>query len=324
MEPILLLTIVSVIGSFIILTSIINGIITVPHNTIAIIERFGKYKKTLTSGINFLYPFDKIKQINWNYYEAEHHTNNPIIKKNVATYTFIPSHIITIDIPPVMCRSKDNLEISIDSSIRYQITNPMLAVYECSEPLGYIQDVVVETIRNICSNVDAASIQNNYGLVFNSVLETVNNKINNYGIRCTLFTIQETSMSEKIKKCKEDNYARIKEAEMINFIQEQEHQMKIQRLNNELLEQELENKKVTETLLKELERKHLISETEQKIWMEKVENRNRRLKQLNELGYTNDQITKMLSDEMWSDAFRDTKITSVGYLPSLSQMNNMY
>lgn len=310
------LTFFSVFG----LVWIIKCIRTVPHNTVAIVERFGKYSKTLTSGLNILSLFDTIKSVKWDFYEATHHTGNSATSRKSVNHTYIPLYTMTIDVPPVMSRSNDNLEISIDSSIRYHIIDPVKAVYESSNPLGYIQDVIVESIRDVCSTVDAATIQNNVN-VFNTVLNRVNDKVKRCGIECTSFIVQEIRMSEKIRRSKEDNYAKIKEAEVNGFILAQEHQAKIQKLTNELEQQELEQKKANDALTKELERQHMVSKMHTKIFNEQLALQNKRITELIEKGFNHEQIVKIMSDEAWSTSFRDTKVHSLGYIPN---MNNSW
>ena len=89
-----------------IVVAIARSIRMVPEAQALIIERFGKYQTTLRSGLHFLIPFiDRVRAT---------------IDLREQVVSFAPQPVIT----------SDNLVVSIDSVIYFQVTDPAAAVYE--------------------------------------------------------------------------------------------------------------------------------------------------------------------------------------------------
>lgn len=102
----------------------------VRQSTIVIVERIGKYYKTLESGLHFIAPFiDR--------------TLKPIsLKEKVAD--FIPQAVIT----------KDNVTMQIDTVVYFQVTDPKLFTYGVESPLMAIENLTATTLRNLVGELE--------------------------------------------------------------------------------------------------------------------------------------------------------------------------
>ena len=115
---------------FIVLASSIK---MVRQSDVRIIERFGKYHKLAEAGLNFIFPFiDKTRAI-------------VSLKQQ------------TMDIPPQGVITKDNVTITIDTVVFYQITAPTKAVYEIESLQKGIGYLAITTIRDIVGKMDLDS-----------------------------------------------------------------------------------------------------------------------------------------------------------------------
>ena len=112
---------------FIILISCVK---VVRQSTTVIVERLGKYHKTLQTGIHFIAPFfDKVLP--------------PIsLKEKVAD--FAPQPVIT----------KDNVTMQIDTVVYFQITDPKLYTYGVEKPLMAIENLTATTLRNLVGELE--------------------------------------------------------------------------------------------------------------------------------------------------------------------------
>ena len=91
----------------------------VPQARAGIVERFGKYKQTLPAGLNIVVPFvDRVRYL---------------IDLREQVVSFPPQPVIT----------EDNLVVSIDTVIYFQVTDPIAATYEIA---NYIQAIEQLTI----------------------------------------------------------------------------------------------------------------------------------------------------------------------------------
>ncbi|MGW0482580.1 SPFH domain-containing protein [Nonomuraea sp. NPDC003214] len=102
----------------------------IPQATAAVIERLGRYHRTLTPGLNLVVPFiDRIKDL---------------IDLREQVVSFPPQPVIT----------SDNLVVSIDTVIYFQVTNPRAATYEIANFLVGVEQLTVTTLRNVVGGMD--------------------------------------------------------------------------------------------------------------------------------------------------------------------------
>ncbi|WP_340538394.1 SPFH domain-containing protein [Nocardioides sp. GXZ039] len=102
----------------------------IPQARAGIVERFGKYKGTLQAGLNTVVPFvDKVRYL---------------IDLREQVVSFPPQPVIT----------EDNLVVSIDTVIYFQVTDPVAATYEIANYIEGVEQLTTTTLRNIVGGMD--------------------------------------------------------------------------------------------------------------------------------------------------------------------------
>jgi regulator of protease activity HflC (stomatin/prohibitin superfamily) len=102
----------------------------VPQARAGIVERFGKYKASLPAGLNVVVPFvDKVRYM---------------IDLREQVVSFPPQPVIT----------EDNLVVSIDTVIYFQVTDPVSATYEIANYIQAVEQLTMTTLRNIVGGMD--------------------------------------------------------------------------------------------------------------------------------------------------------------------------
>ncbi|WP_457192211.1 SPFH domain-containing protein [Nocardioides sp. P5_E3] len=102
----------------------------VPQARAGIVERFGKYKGTLPAGLNIVIPFiDRLRYL---------------IDLREQVVSFPPQPVIT----------EDNLVVSIDTVIYFQVTDPVTATYEIANYIQAVEQLTMTTLRNIVGGMD--------------------------------------------------------------------------------------------------------------------------------------------------------------------------
>ena len=97
----------------------------IPQARAGVVERLGRYSRTLTPGLTIVVPFiDKVR---------------PLIDLREQVVTFPPQPVIT----------QDNVSVQIDTVLYFTITDPRAASYEIANPLQAIEQLTVTTLRNI-------------------------------------------------------------------------------------------------------------------------------------------------------------------------------
>jgi regulator of protease activity HflC (stomatin/prohibitin superfamily) len=97
----------------------------IPPARAGVVERFGRYSRTLDPGLAVVVPFvDRVK---------------PLIDLREQVVSFPPSGVIT----------EDNVTVNIDTVLYFTITDPKSASYEVANPLQAIEQLTVTTLRNV-------------------------------------------------------------------------------------------------------------------------------------------------------------------------------
>jgi regulator of protease activity HflC (stomatin/prohibitin superfamily) len=131
----------------------------VPQARAGIVERLGRYARTLQPGLAIVIPFiDKVR---------------PLIDLREQVVTFKPQPVIT----------EDNLVVQIDTVLYFTITDPKAASYEVASPLQAIEALTVTTLRNVIGGMsleDALTSRDSINSQLRVVLDEATGK---WGIR---------------------------------------------------------------------------------------------------------------------------------------------
>src|ERR671935_2171840 len=107
-----------------------SGVRIVPQARAGIVERLGRYSRTLDPGLTLIVPFvDRMR---------------PLIDLREQVVSFPPQPVIT----------EDNLVVGIDTVIYFQVTDPRSATYEVANFIQAIEQLTVTTLRNVIGGLD--------------------------------------------------------------------------------------------------------------------------------------------------------------------------
>src|SRR3984893_12873736 len=97
----------------------------IPQARAAMLERLGRYHRTLEPGLTFITPFiDRVR---------------PLVDLREQVVNFSPQPVIT----------EDNVVVAIETVLYFTITDPRSATYEIASPLQAIEQLTVTTLRNV-------------------------------------------------------------------------------------------------------------------------------------------------------------------------------
>jgi regulator of protease activity HflC (stomatin/prohibitin superfamily) len=101
----------------------------VPQARAGVIERFGRYQRTLSPGLALVVPFvDRLR---------------PLLDLREQVVSFAPQPVIT----------EDNLVVNIDTVIYFQVTDAKAASYEIANYIQAIEQLTVTTLRNVIGGI---------------------------------------------------------------------------------------------------------------------------------------------------------------------------
>ncbi|CAN5150397.1 SPFH domain-containing protein [soil metagenome] len=126
----IILVIVIIIVAIFVLTILFRAVKIIPQARAGVVERLGKYHKTLMPGLNILVPFiDRVR---------------PLIDMREQVVSFPPQPVIT----------EDNLVVSIDTVVYFQVTDARAATYEIANYLGAVEQLTTTTLRNVVGSLN--------------------------------------------------------------------------------------------------------------------------------------------------------------------------
>jgi regulator of protease activity HflC (stomatin/prohibitin superfamily) len=154
-----------------------------------LIERLGKYHRTLESGINIVIPvIDRPRQINWRYTETGF--NGEIIsvfklqdridlRENV--YDFPKQNVIT----------RDNVVTEINALIYFQIIDPLKSVYEIGNLPNAIEKLTQTTLRNVVGEMDLDQCLSSRDTINAKLRAILDDATNKWGVKVNRVELQD-------------------------------------------------------------------------------------------------------------------------------------
>ncbi|HEY9498205.1 MAG TPA: SPFH domain-containing protein [Terrimesophilobacter sp.] len=126
---VILFIVIAIVAIFV-LTILFRAIRIIPQATAGVVERLGKYHKTLLPGLNIVIPLiDRVR---------------PLIDMREQVVSFPPQPVIT----------EDNLVVSIDTVVYFQVTDARAATYEIANYLGAVEQLTTTTLRNVVGGLN--------------------------------------------------------------------------------------------------------------------------------------------------------------------------
>ena len=122
--------VVAAVVVLLVLVTLMKTVRIIPQARAGVVERLGRYSRTLTPGLTVIVPFvDRVM---------------PLIDLREQVVSFPPQPVIT----------EDNLVVSIDTVIYFQVTDPKAATYEIANYIHGVEQLTVTTLRNVVGGLN--------------------------------------------------------------------------------------------------------------------------------------------------------------------------
>src|SRR6266436_10079366 len=171
--------IVIAIVAVIVLVTLARTIRIVPQARAGVVERLGRYSRTLNAGLAIVIPFvDRIREI---------------IDLREQVVSFQPQPVIT----------EDNLVVSIDTVIYFQVTDPKAATYEVANYIQAIEQLTVTTLRNVIGGMALEKTLTSRDEINNQLRGVLDEATGKWGIRVNRVELKAIDPPASIKETME-------------------------------------------------------------------------------------------------------------------------
>src|ERR687886_1942827 len=155
------------------------GVRIVPQARAGIVERLGRYSRTLDAGLTIVVPFvDRLK---------------PLIDLREQVVSFPPQPVIT----------EDNLVVGIDTVIYFTVTDARAATYEVANPLQAIEQLTVTTLRNVIGGMTLEDTLTSRDNINNQLRAVLDEATGRWGIRVNRVELKSVEPPRTVQEAME-------------------------------------------------------------------------------------------------------------------------
>ncbi|MFA5478684.1 MAG: SPFH domain-containing protein [Candidatus Muiribacteriota bacterium] len=197
---------------------IVKGIVIVRQAEVIIVERLGKYNRTLQSGISIIIPFlETSRSIKWEFIKQDFQGNAYYQIKELVR---IDLRETVYDFPRQNVITRDNVTLEINALLYFQITDAMKAVYEIANLPEAIKKLTQTTLRNVIGELDLDGTLASRDVINTKLRVILDEATDKWGVKINRVELQDINPPKEIREAMEkqmraerDKRAKILEAE---------------------------------------------------------------------------------------------------------------
>jgi regulator of protease activity HflC (stomatin/prohibitin superfamily) len=168
------LIVLLVVAAFV-LVVLARAVRIVPQARAGVVERLGRYSRTLNPGLTIVMPFiDRVREM---------------VDLRERVVSFEPQPVIT----------EDNLVVNIDTVLYFQVTDPKAATYEIANYIQAIEQLTVTTLRNVIGGLDLEETLTSRDEINNQLRGVLDEATGRWGIRVNRVEIKAIDPPASIK-----------------------------------------------------------------------------------------------------------------------------
>ena len=153
---------------------VIRTIKIVPQQHAWVVEKLGKYDRTLTPGLKFVVPF--IERVAYKHSLKE----------------------VPLDVPSQVCITKDNTQLQVDGIIYFQVTDPMRASYGSSNYISAITQLAQTLLRSVIGKMELDKTFEERGAINAAVVNALDDAALNWGVKVLRYEIKDLTPPAEI------------------------------------------------------------------------------------------------------------------------------
>jgi regulator of protease activity HflC (stomatin/prohibitin superfamily) len=153
---------------------IVRAIKIVPQQHAWVVEKLGKYDRTLTPGLKFVVPF--IERVAYKHSLKE----------------------VPLDVPSQVCITRDNTQLQVDGIIYFQVTDPMRASYGSSNYVMAITQLAQTLLRSVIGKMELDKTFEERDHINAAVVSALDDAAANWGVKVLRYEIKDLTPPKEI------------------------------------------------------------------------------------------------------------------------------
>lgn len=197
------------VTALILLITLTHSFHIVPQRMVFIVERLGRYKKTLEAGFHIVVPF--IDRVSYRHSLKE----------------------TAIDTPVQVCITRDNIAVEVDGVLYLKVMDPVKASYGINDYLFATTQIAQTTMRSIIGKLDLDQTFEERDQINASIVEAADKASDPWGIKVTRYEIKDIKPPKTIYDAMEKQMRAEREKRAVIAQSEGEKQAQINRAEGE-------------------------------------------------------------------------------------------
>ncbi len=202
-------TIILIVIAIFVLIAFLSTFKVVPQRSVYIVERLGKYKKTLEAGMHILIPF--IDRVSYKHTLKEQ----------------------AVDVPPQMCITKDNISVEVDGILYMQVIDPKNASYGIGNYSFASTQLAQTTMRSVIGKLDLDKTFEERDSINGAIVDAVDAASDPWGVKVTRYEVKNITPPQSIKEAMEKQMKAEREKRAVIAESEGERQAAINQADGE-------------------------------------------------------------------------------------------
>ena len=153
---------------------VIKTINVVPQQHALVVERLGKFHTILAPGLHIVIPF--IDRIAYKHMLKE----------------------VPLEVPPQVCITKDNTQLSVDGILYFQVTDPMRASYGSSNYVAAITQLAQTTLRSVIGKMELDKTFEERDHINTAIVNAIDESATNWGVKVLRYEIKDLTPPKEI------------------------------------------------------------------------------------------------------------------------------
>lgn len=187
--------------ALIVIIFVVRGFRIIPQAETKVIERLGKYHRTLESGINIIWPIiDRPREIST---RAAYNDLDGRMHIRTRTTTCIDLREQVYDFPKQSVITKDNVTTTINALLYFQIVDPVKSVYEIDNLPNAIEKLTQTTLRNVIGELELDETLTSRDTINSKLRAVLDEASNKWGVKVTRVELQDITPPESVRDAME-------------------------------------------------------------------------------------------------------------------------